>query len=197
MKKWGKPDEVVAQRIHASQIPGVLHKNIFLEEKEIALVIRKGSVEEELEAGKHSIKDFSEIILVDTAEKIITKRIENLPTENGSNIEIRFAVYLPEKLARTLMAGKALLTVDEIYSELYEQAIPKILEGSQKNQDIETFLKEEIKKTLQEWGIELLNFSINLDPEENKAEKGNTKEYQKNKKMKPDKKEIQEKGEEN
>lgn len=187
MKKWGKPAEVVAQRIPASQIPGLLHKDISLEQNEVALVIRNGSVADELGAGKHSIKDFSEIILIDTAEKTIRKTTENLPAAGDREIpfelELVFDVYLPEKLARSLLIDKTLLTLDEIYSELYEQAISKILGSSLKNesQNIEAVLKEEIKKTLQEWGIELLNFSIELEfPEEAEVEKrGKPKTVQK------------------
>lgn len=179
MKKWGKPEDVVAQRIPAGQMPGVLHKDIFLEENEVALVVRNGSIAEELGSGKHSIKDFSEIILIDTAEKTARK-----PVAETCEIELSFAVYLPEKLARALLADKNLLTIDGIYSELFEGVISKSLGHPEKNpEQAESGLQNEIKQALENWGIELMNFSIE---QENAGQIMNRKNPKKKKEESPD-----------
>ncbi len=176
-KTWGKPEEVVAQRIHKDQIPGLLHKEIFLENDEIGLVIRNAAIAEEISAGKHALKDFSEIILVDTATKTLRKTAENLLTADDNTVscdlEIRFDVYLAEKLARNLLFSKTILTIDDIYSELYNELIAKALSpivretkisdlaGNKEIIDnIAISLETELKKTLEMWGIELINLSI-------------------------------------
>jgi len=178
MKKWGKPEGVIAQKIEKDQLPGMFHKEIFLENDEVALVRRQGAIVEEVTSGKHQIKgDFTDLILVDTQTKTLRQLVENLLTADDNNVscdlEIRFDVYLPEKLARNLLAAKNILTIDELYSELYNELIAKVLSpiirgtnisdlyGNKEVIDNITIAFEtELKKTLETWGIELVNLSL-------------------------------------
>lgn len=177
MKKWGKPEEVIAQRISRDQIPGLLHKEIFLENDEVALVIKNAAIAEELASGRHALKDFSEIILVDTGPKAIRKTVENLLTADDNSvscdIELKFDVYLPEKLARALLKLNPILTLDDLYSEIYNELAAKVLLPSVKEMnisdlagnrklldDIQISFETDLKKTLETWGIELTNLSI-------------------------------------
>ena len=178
MKKWGKPEDVIAQKVAKDQIPGMFHKELVLENDEVALVRRNNSIIEELVAGKHTVKsDFTDIVLVDTQTKTLRKVVEDLLTADDNKVncemEIRFDVYLPEKLVRNLLASNNMLTIDDFYSELYNELIAKVLSpiirevsiqdlyGNKKViNDIEIAFEAELKKVLEMWGIELITFSL-------------------------------------
>lgn len=177
MKKWGKPEYVISQVITKDEIPGFLHKEISLDNEELALVRRNGAISEELGPGKHAIKDFTDVVLVDTATRTLKKTVESLLTSDdntvSSDIEIRFDIYLAEKLARNLMAERRVLTTDDLYSELYNQLISRVLSpvvretkisdlyGNRKVVDeIQISFETELKKLLEMWGIELITLSI-------------------------------------
>ena len=100
MKKWGKPENIIAQIVLKDQIPGLLHKEISLENKELALVRKNALIAEELGPGTHQIKDFTDLVLVDVATKTIRKTVQNLLTMDDNTVscelEIRFDIYLAE-----------------------------------------------------------------------------------------------------
>jgi len=177
MKKWGKPENIIAQIVLKDQIPGLLHKEISLENKELALVRKNALIAEELGPGTHQIKDFTDLVLVDVATKTIRKTVQNLLTMDDNTVscelEIRFDIYLAEKLARNLMVDRIILSTDDLYSELYNELISKVLSPTirQKNikdlygnrkvvDEIQISFETELKKLLEMWGIELITLSI-------------------------------------
>ena len=177
MKKWGKPENIIAQVVLKDQMPGLLHKEIFLENEELALVRKNGAISEELGPGKRQIKDFTDIVLVDTGQKTIEKTVENLLTSDDNTVscdlEIRFDIYLPEKIARSLVSGRSALAIDDLYSEIYNELISRVLSpavrqtkisdlyGNRKVTDeIQISFETELKKLLEIWGIELITLSI-------------------------------------
>ena len=71
---WGKPVEVVAQRFLKSQLPGMLKKELTVNDGELCLVEKDGKVLNEFGPGKHTISslfggDFKDIVLLDVSAK--------------------------------------------------------------------------------------------------------------------------------
>ncbi len=177
MQKWGKPEDVVAQRIYKDKIPGLLNKEVFLESNETGLVMHGESIVEEVGPGKHTLKDFTSIILVDISPKTLRKTVESLLTSDDSTVscelEVRFDIYLAEKLSRGLLSTRSILTIDDVYSEIYSQLISRVLSpvirevkisdlyGNRKIvDDVQISFETELKKLLELWGIELVALSI-------------------------------------
>lgn len=178
MKKWGKPEDAVAQIVEKGQIPGLLHKEILLEGGESALVRKNASIMEELGPGKHTLKgDFTDLVLVDTTAKTLRKTVDSLLTSDDNNVgcelEIKLAVYLPEKLARSLLVARNVLSLDNLYSEFYNELVSKVLSPIVRQTSITDLygnkdvvdqaaiaFETELRKTLEMWGIELVSLSI-------------------------------------
>ena len=178
MQKWGKPDNVVAQKLSKDQIPGVFKKEIFLGNDEVAVVGKNGKIIEELSAGKHAVKgDFTDVILVDTKTKMLKKLVQGLITEDDQEvaceIEMRFGIYYVEKFVRNLFSGKVTLTLDDVFSELEDELITKVLEPVIKETSIDDLygnrelidriqigFEVELKKLLEIWGVELISFNL-------------------------------------
>ena len=177
-RKWGKPDNVIAERFGKDQIPGFFKKELILENFEVGVAKKYNTIVDVFKAGRHNVKeDFTEVALVDTKPKVLNKLIEGLLTaddnEVSCNLEIRFSVFNPENLITNLLSNKTLLTLDDLFGELNISLISRVLEPAVRETDIadlhgnrevidemQVTFEVELKKLLEMWGIQLLNLSL-------------------------------------
>ncbi|HLD57240.1 MAG TPA: SPFH domain-containing protein [archaeon] len=177
-RKWGKPDNVIAERFWKDQIPGFFKKELILEGFEVGVAKKYNTIVDVFKAGRHNIKeDFTEVILIDTKPKVLKKVVEGLLTaddnEVSCDLEIRFSVFNPENLVANLLSSRPVLTLDNIFDELNSSLIARVLEPTVKETNIEDLqgnrevideiqvsFEVELKKLLEMWGIELLNLSL-------------------------------------
>ncbi len=177
-KKWGKPDNVIAERFRKDQIDGFFKKEVILENFEVGLAKKYNTIVDVFKAGKHNIKaDFTEVIFVDTKPKMMKKVAEDLLTADdnsvGCELEVRFSVFNPENLIANLLSNKVLLTLDDLFVELNGSLIARVLAPTIREVNIEDLygnrevideiqvnFEVELKKLLEMWGIELLNLTL-------------------------------------
>ncbi|MBI4163589.1 MAG: hypothetical protein HY512_01890 [Candidatus Aenigmarchaeota archaeon] len=178
VRKWGKPDNVVAERFRKEQIPGFFKKEVVLENFEVGLAKKYNIIVDVFRAGRHNIKeDFTEVILVDTKPKLLKKIVDDLLTADDNSVscelEIKFSVVNPENILANLLEGKILLTLDDVFVELNSNLISRVLAPTVRelnvdelygNKDIideiQVSFEVELKKLLDMWGMELLNLSL-------------------------------------
>ncbi len=176
--KWGKPDNVIAERFRKDQIPGFFKKEVILENFEVGIAKKYNTIVDVFKAGKHDIKeDFTEVIMIDTKPKVLKKTVDDLLTADdntiGCELEIRFSVFKPENLVTNLLSNKILLTLEDLFVELTGSLVARVLaptirevniEDLQGNRDvideIQVTFEVELKKLLEMWGIELLNLTL-------------------------------------
>ncbi len=178
VRKWGKPDNVVAERFRKDQIPGFFKKEIILENFEVGLAKKYNNIVDVFRAGRHNVKeDFTEVVLIDTKPKLLKKTVDDILTADDNSVscelEIKFSVNAPENLLANLLEGKILLTLDDVFVELNSNLISRVLAPTIREvniddlygnreiiDEIQVSFEVELKKLLDMWGIELLNLSL-------------------------------------
>lgn len=180
---WGKPYEVIAQRFLKNELPGMFKKELIVKEGEVCLVEKDVRIKNKFDEGKHTISslfggwDYQDIVLVDVSTKKLKRKITNLLTKDDDkvscNLDIIFRIYSPEKFTKNLMVGKNLLTLEDIYIEMYDALFSKVLSPEVRKENIDDLygnrevvdriyaaFEVELKTLLETWGVELVDMNI-------------------------------------
>ncbi len=179
MQAWGKPEHIIAQKKFKNEVKGLLSKSIELHGDEFCVVIDKNNrIIDEFGPGQHKIKGgFNHIVMIDTSTKTLRKPVSGLKTGDDQTVacdlELKFNVYYPEKFSRNLLGDKNILNMDDLFFELQNQIIAKVLAPIVKDlnaqdlygnkeiiDEIQEAFEVELKKSLELWGIEIIDFSL-------------------------------------
>ena len=181
-KKWERSEAVVAQRINAGQIGGMLSKKVQVLESEVALLEEEGRTLRTFGRGKHKVGGMfagggRNVIFVDRSPHVIRREVKGLWTRDDKEIvaavEAKFMVADPDKLAGSMMGKRDIITNEDLWSDLKDEVGTSVmapvvkkkgidqLQGDTKTvKELQVSAEVGLRRKLEEAGLTLLSFSV-------------------------------------
>jgi len=185
--EWKPQQGEIARRIYPKDVSGVFKKEIIASEYQRVFMIQDGTIKEILSQGKHDVggllvKDRS-AVYVDFSDKDLLYGFSDLKLVDGVVIkchgELRFRIHDPQLFYVNLLASRDLLTLDDLWTRLklelqniistalYQHHAKDLYGNPEVRSSCYNAVDMEMRKTLQRWGLEVIQFTLNpVFPEE-------------------------------
>jgi hypothetical protein len=188
-QKWARSEAVVAQKMDKNQIGGFFRKDVIISPGEECIVEKNGQIVQKFGPGKHNIggkfdKSLTSVTFIDIAEKTVRRTIEKLWTKDyqqiGADAELKIKVVSSDSLFGNLLRTRSIILIDDIWNQAAQEFLARVAMPEVKKRDagelygnrdmldrLKTSIEVEMRKTLRNWGIDLVSFSLvwNLPPE--------------------------------
>lgn len=181
-KRWQRSDAVVSQRINSYQVGGFLSKKIQVMDGESAFLEENGNVIESFGEGDHKVGGLfsssgNDITFVDLGEKKLRREIKGLFTDDDkkiiASIIIELMVAEADKIVKTMMKNKDVITLEDIWLDIENIVKSRILAPAVKKKRVNRIIGErktikeiqvaaevELKKKFEVYGIRLNSFEV-------------------------------------
>ena len=180
---WERSKSVLAERFARDEIPGFLKKEFVAKGNEFVVLEKDGEIYLEKGAGKLVItsfgEDFTDIILVDKAEKTLENTIKNVCLADGRGIcikiTLKFRIFNSDHMSKNLMGERERLFIDDVRDQLMSDVLCRdMLSRIQKKgvksliddaccEKIKADIANAVKKKFREWGLILGSMSVDFD----------------------------------
>lgn len=177
--EWERDETLLAERLDAHKIPGILKKTFKTGENE-ALVLEKSGGEIHMvrgEKGEHDVSGYEHLVLIDTREREMEREVRNVSLSEGKYINVKFVISFrvsDEALfTEKVMHGRRRLFLDDLWNDtlsdfFYRKTASDMMKVSsadmegEKSGGLKKAILEDARKFFNSRGISVLSADVSF-----------------------------------
>ena len=180
--RWERSEAVVAQRMSARQMAGILGKRVRILDGEKAILEEDGGPLSVLDSGEHKVAGAfggsgRSVAFFDVSRKTVRRELRGLWTRDDreiiGDVELDLVVSDAGKLRAAMMQKRDLVTLEDIWQELSpdlagsavgpvvkKRGVDQLQSGGKAAKELQVSAELGLRKRLELMGITLVSFSI-------------------------------------